>query len=120
MAVAFAQAQPQVAKKAPEHSSSRPVAHHPLESPFSGATDFGTILYLQRTAGNAAVASLIEAQRRPLHVQRCAGRACDCPPGERLVPEDESGSGETAVPIQPIALAPAMPAPTGTLPVQRR
>ncbi len=117
MAVALAQAQPQVAKKAPEHSESRPVAHHPLESPFSGGGDFGTILYLQRTAGNAAVASLLEAQRRPLHVQRCAGRACDCPPRERLEREEEAGSGETAVPIQ--RLAPAMGAPGGALPVQR-
>jgi hypothetical protein len=115
MALAFAQAQPQVAKKAPEHSSSRPVAHHPFESPFSASTDYGTILYLQRTAGNAAVASLIEAQRRPLHVQRCAGRACGCSPGERLEHEDESGSGETAVPIQRFAMASS----GGALPVQR-
>ena len=45
--------------------------------------DLGQILYLQRTAGNAAVASLFESRRAPANVQRCAGRACDCPPEER-------------------------------------
>jgi hypothetical protein len=45
--------------------------------------DLGQILYLQRTAGNAAVASLFESRRAPASVQRCAGRACDCPPEER-------------------------------------
>ncbi len=80
--MAMAMAQPQVARKGPEQSGARPAAHH-VDAPFSGRTDFATLLYLQRTAGNAAVASVVEAQRRPIHVQRCAGRACDCPPEER-------------------------------------
>lgn len=90
MAMALGHAQPQVAKKAPEQSRARPVTHHPFEAPLSGGTDLGTILYLQRTAGKAAVVSLMEARRRPLHVRRCAGRACDCPPGERLEHEEEN------------------------------
>jgi len=81
--MAMAMALPQAAKKAPEQSSTRPAAHRPFDAPFSGGTDVGTLLFLQRTAGNAAVTSLLEAQRRPLHIQRCAGRACDCPPEER-------------------------------------
>jgi len=68
-------AQPQVARKAPEQTAARPAAHHSLDAPFWDRTDVGTLLYLQRTAGNSAVASLMEAQRRPLRLQRCGGRA---------------------------------------------
>src|SRR5260370_15288946 len=114
--MAMAMAQPQVARKAPEQSSTRPAAHRPFDTPFSGRTDVGTFLYLQRTAGNAAVASLLEAQRRPLQVQRCAGRACDCPPEERREREEEAG---LAAPVQRLATTPAMSAPTEALPVQR-
>jgi len=81
--MAVMMAQPQVGRKAPEQTASRPAAHHSLDAPFWDRTDVGTLLYLQRTAGNSAVASLMEAQRRPLHLQRCGGRACDCPPEER-------------------------------------
>jgi len=116
--MALAMAQPQVARKGPEQTGARPAAHR-VDAPFSGGSDVATLLYLQRTAGNAAVASLLEAQRRPLHVQRCAGRACDCSPGERQEREEEAGAGGMAVPIQRLAVAPAMPAPTEALPVQR-
>src|SRR6266852_4858537 len=114
--MAMAMAQPQVARKAPEQSGARPAAHRPFDGPFSGGTDVGTLLFLQRTAGNAAVASLLEAQRRPLHVQRCAGRACDCPPEERHEREEEAG---LAAPVQRLITTPAMSAPTQALPVQR-
>src|SRR6266851_3772387 len=114
--MAMAMAQPQVARKAPEQSSTRPAAHRPFDTPFSGRTDVGTLLYLQRTAGNAAVASLLEAHRRPLHVQRCAGRACDCPPEERREREEEAG---LAAPVQRITAAPLVSGPAEAVPVQR-
>ena len=68
--------------------------------------DAATLLYLQRTAGNAAVTSLIESQspstfpksRSPsgggsgwgFPVQRCPGGACNCPPEEREAHESAS------------------------------
>ncbi len=114
--MAMAMAQPQVARKAPEQSSTRPAAHRPFDTPFSGRTDVGTLLYLQRTAGNAAVASLLEAHRRPLQVQRCGGRACDCPPEERHEREEEAG---LAAPVQRITAAPLVSGPAEAVPVQR-
>ena len=80
MAVAMAVAQPQAIRKAPEQTGARAATVRPFDLPFSGRADVGTLLYLQRTAGNAAVTSLLEAQRRPLHLLRyhckirCRGR----------------------------------------------
>ena len=102
MAVAMAVAQPQAIRKAPEQTGARAATVRPFDLPFSGRADVGTLLYLQRTAGNAAVTSLLEAQRRPLHLQRCAGRACDCPedavPVQRGFLDDLAGAATSILP----------------------
>src|SRR6266550_1204601 len=102
MAVAMAVAQPQAIRKAPEQTGARAAAVRPFDLPVSGRADVGTLLYLQRTAGNAAVTSLLEAQRRPLHLQRCAGRACDCPeealPVQRGFLDDLAGAATSILP----------------------
>jgi hypothetical protein len=104
--MAMVMARPQVVRKAPEQIGARPTVQRPFDLPFSGRAEVGTLLYLQRTAGNAAVASLLEAQRRPLHVQRCAGRLCDCPPQEALPVQrgflDDLAGAATSLLPQPI------------------
>src|ERR1700682_69875 len=76
-------AEARAAKKAPDQSVARPATLRQSDGHHSGFLDPGRILYLQRAAGNAAVASLFESRRAPATVQRCAGQACDCPPEER-------------------------------------
>lgn len=76
-------AEARATKKVPDQSVARPATARQSDGRFSENLDLGRILYLQRAAGNAAVASLLEARRAPAAVQRCAGQACDCPPEER-------------------------------------
>jgi hypothetical protein len=80
-------------KHAPEQAETRPSTAGAIADRPTGGPDVGTLLYLQRTAGNAAVASLMERRRPPPSVQRCAGGACDCSPEERQEHE------ETATPL---------------------
>jgi hypothetical protein len=90
MGPALAEARPRTSERA----QSRPPTLRLAEARPGFSSDAATLVYLQGTAGNAAVVSLLQA-RGHLPVQRCAGGACNCPPEEREA--HETGS---AIPVQ--------------------
>ena len=61
------------------------------------ALDAGSILALQRTSGNSAVAHLLRTKVRDLSIQRCGATACNCPEEPDRIAEQTVG-----MPKQPV------------------